>query len=64
MEVKKRRNVGTLSYLQQMLITASIITTFIASLHASITPSAFNETLHIAISLFFHWKNPETRMFA
>lgn len=64
MEMKKERNVGTLSYLQQMLITASIITTFIASLRASKAHSACNETLHIAISLFFHWKNPETRMFA
>lgn len=64
MEVKKREVLAGLSYLQQMLITASIITAFILSLHTPETHSGCNETIHIAISLFFHWKNPKMRMFA
>lgn len=64
MEVKKREVLAHESYLQQMLITASIITAFIVSLHTSETHSACNEAIRIAISPFFHWKNPKMRMFA
>lgn len=63
MEVKKRE------VLARELFTANVDNCFYNNgVHcvslSSETHSACTETIHIAISLFFHWKNPKMRMFA